>query len=144
VIDGDARGFRIALADDVYVNPPPGGLDGLAVLGEAGWGVMALPATEYPAGMTGRILADVAEQVLEFHRHGYAIVLIGDGGRAGEALAAVGVPFPAQLIPQTAAQLREFLAAADHPAAAERPAAAVHPAAPGHPTTADRPAPAAS
>jgi hypothetical protein len=118
VIDGDARGFRIALADDVYVNPPAGGLDGLAVLDEAGWGVMALPATEYPAEMTGRILADVAEQVLEFHRHGYAIVLIGDGGSVGEALAAVGVPFPAQLVPRTANELREFLATADRPAPA--------------------------
>jgi hypothetical protein len=125
VIDGDARGFRIALTDDVYVNPPPGGLDGLAVLDETGWGVMALPATEYPAEMTGRILADVAEQVLEFHRHGYAIVLIGDGGGVGGALAAVGVPFPAQLVPRTADELREFLATAEL-------------------ATADRPAPAAS
>jgi hypothetical protein len=132
VIDGDARGFRIALTDDVYVNPPPGGLDGLAVLDEAGWGVMALPAAEYPAEMTGRILADVAEQVLEFHRHGYAIVLIGDGGGVGGALAEVGVPFPAQLVPRTTAELREFLAAAEHPAAADGPA------------TANRPAPAAS
>jgi hypothetical protein len=132
VIDGDARGFRIALTDDVYVNPPPGGLDGLAVLDEAGWGVMALPATEYPAEMTGRILADVAEQVLEFHRHGYAIVLIGDGGAVGAALAGVGVPFPAQLVPQTADELREFLATADRPAAADGPSAA------------NRPAPAAS
>ena len=125
MIDGDARGFRIALTDDVYVNPPPGGLDGLAVLDETGWGVMALPATEYPAEMTGRILADVAEQVLEFHRHGYAIVLIGDGGGVGGALAAVGVPFPAQLVPRTADELREFLATAEL-------------------ATADRPAPAAS
>jgi hypothetical protein len=123
VIDGDARGFRIALTDDVYVNPPPGGLDGLAVLDETGWGVMALPATEYPAEMTGRILADVAEQVLEFHRHGYAIVLIGDGGGVGGALAAVGVPFPAQLVPRTADELREFLATAE-PATANRSAPA--------------------
>ena len=60
----------------------------------------------------------MAEQVLEFHRHGYAIVLIGDGGGVAGALAAVGVPFPAQLVPRSAAELREFLAAADRPAAA--------------------------
>ena len=56
-MDGDARSFRIALAADSYVNPPPGGVDGLAVLGEAGWVVMQLPDPGYPAEMTGRILA---------------------------------------------------------------------------------------
>ena len=53
MIDGDARGFRIALTDDVYVNPPPGGAGRAGRPGRGGWGVMALPATEYPAEMTG-------------------------------------------------------------------------------------------
>ena len=32
----DERSFRIALVADRYVNPPPGGLDALAVLAAAG------------------------------------------------------------------------------------------------------------
>jgi hypothetical protein len=31
----DERSFRIALVADRYVNPPPGGLDALAVLARA-------------------------------------------------------------------------------------------------------------
>ena len=48
-MDGDARGFRVALTADRYVNPEPGGFDGLAVLDAEGWGVMQLPAADYPA-----------------------------------------------------------------------------------------------
>ena len=98
-MEGDARSFRVALTADAYVNPPPGGVDGLAVLDEAGWGVMQLPAADYPAGMTGRILADIAEQVLEFHRHGYDIVLVGEHAGLAGALADVAVPFPAGISP---------------------------------------------
>ena len=47
-MDGDARGFRVALTADGYVNPARGGFDGLAVLDAAGWGVMQLPAPDYP------------------------------------------------------------------------------------------------
>lgn len=112
---GDARSFRIALTADAYVNPPPGGVDGLAVLDEAGWGVMQLPDAAYPAEMTGRILADVAEQVQEFHRHGYDIVLVGEGGGLAAALAGVGVPVPDQVIPASAAELRQFLGARPAP-----------------------------
>jgi hypothetical protein len=115
-VHGDARGFRIALTDDVYVNPPPGGLDGLAVLEAAGWGVMQLPAADYPAGTRARILASVADQVQEFARHGYAIVLVGEGAGVDEALAAAGVPAPPRLSPGTAGELRAFLDAAPEPA----------------------------
>jgi hypothetical protein len=37
-----------------YVNPAPGGFDGLAVLDAAGWGVMQLPAADYPAATRAR------------------------------------------------------------------------------------------
>ncbi|MEP7024060.1 MAG: hypothetical protein ABJB47_09685 [Actinomycetota bacterium] len=121
-MEGDARGFRIALTADTYVNPPPGGLDGLAVLDAAGWGVMQLPAADYPAQVTARILADVAEQVQEFHRHAYDIVLIGgDDGGLATALDAVGVPFPAQIVPSDAAQLQRFLDGRPAPAALRPP-----------------------
>jgi len=114
-MDGDARSFRIALTADAYVNPPPGGVDGLAVLDQAGWGVMQLPDTAYPAEMTRRILADVAEQVQEFRRHGYDIVLIGEQADLAAALADAGLPVPDQVIPASAAELRQFLGARPAP-----------------------------
>jgi hypothetical protein len=114
-MDGDARSFRIALTADAYVNPPPGGVDGLAVLDEAGWGVMQLPDPAYPAEMAGRILADIAEQVQEFHRHGYDIVLVGQGDGIAAALADAGVPAPDQVIPANPAELRQFLGARPEP-----------------------------
>src|SRR6266702_2855912 len=98
-MDGDARSFRVALTADAYVNPPPGGVDGLAVLDQAGWGVMQLPDAAYPAEMTRRILADVAEQVQEFRRHGYDIVLIGEQADLAAALADAGLPVPDQVLP---------------------------------------------
>ena len=121
-MDGDARSFRIALTADVYVNPPPGAVDGLAVLDEAGWGVMQLPDAAYPAEMTARILADIAEQVQEFHRHGYDIVLIGEGGGIMAALAEADVPAPDQVIPADAAELSQFLGARPEPQVIRPPA----------------------
>jgi hypothetical protein len=105
----DERSFRIMLAADRYVNPPPGGLDAVAVAEQTGWGVMQLPADDYPPKVAEPILAEVAEQMEEFSRHGYAFVLIGDRTGLAEALAKVGVPLPDAISPGTAAQLAEFL-----------------------------------
>ncbi len=116
-MERDERSFRIALTADRYVNPPPGGLDGLAVLAEAGWGVIQLPAEDYPAVVAERILAEVAEQVREFHSHGYELVMVGECDKLGGALAAVGVSVPDQVIPASAAELRAFLDARPAPAA---------------------------
>jgi hypothetical protein len=116
-MDGDARSFRVALTADAYVNPPPGGVDGLAVLDEAGWGVMQLPDPAYPAEMTRRILADIAEQVQEFHRHRYDIVLVGEDGGIVAALAEAGLPAPDQVMPADADELRRFLGARPAPKA---------------------------
>jgi hypothetical protein len=121
-MDGDARSFRIALTADAYVNPPPGGVDGLAALDEAGWGVMQLPAADYPAEMAGRILADIADQVLEFHRHGYDIVLVGEHAGLAGALADVAVPLPEQVVPDNAEELRRFLGARPAPQVIRRTA----------------------
>jgi hypothetical protein len=63
------------------------------------------------------MLAEVAEQVQEFHRHGYQLVVIGESGRLAGALAAVGVPFPDQVIPASVTELRAFLHARPLPAA---------------------------
>ena len=105
----DQRSFRIALVADRYVNPPPGGLDALAVLAEAGWGAMQLPADDYPARIATRVLAEVAEQAEEFSRHGYDFVLIGHRDGLAEALDATGLGVPDQIVPSGAAELLGFL-----------------------------------
>ncbi|HSS90177.1 MAG TPA: hypothetical protein VLL69_12730 [Streptosporangiaceae bacterium] len=105
----DGRSFRIVLAADRYVNPPPGGLDAVAVAAQAGWGVMQLPADDYPPEVAGPLLAEVAEQMEEFTRHGYGFVLVGERAGLAEALADAGVPLPDGISPGTAAQLAGFL-----------------------------------
>ena len=106
----DERSFRIMVVADGYVNPPPGGLDAVAVAAEKGWGVMQLPADDYPPDVAGPLLAEVAEQMEEFSRHGYGFVLVGERAGLAEALTQAGVPLPDQASPGTAAQLAEFLA----------------------------------
>jgi hypothetical protein len=106
----DARSFRIALVADRYVNPPPGGLDALAVAAQLDWGVMALPADDYPDEIAGPLLAEIAEQAEEFVRHGYGLVLVGDRAGLAGALAGTGIPVPDSISPQTTAQLADFLA----------------------------------
>ena len=121
---GDERSFRVALVADRYVNPPAGGLDGLAVLAAAGWGVMQLPDDAYPAEVARLLLAEVAEQVEEFSRHGYLFALVGERDGLGEALAPAGVAVPPRVVPASAAELSEFLAAQPGPpalAAADKP-----------------------
>ncbi len=114
---GDERSFRVALAADRFVNPAPGGLDGLAVLAAAGWGVMQLPDDAYPAEVARPLLTEVAEQVEEFSRHGYLFVLVGERDGLGEALARVGVDLPPRVVPTSAGELSEFLAGLPDPPA---------------------------
>lgn len=121
----DERSFRVALVADRYVNPAPGGLDGLAVLAAACWGVMQLPDDAYPDEVARLLLAEIAEQVEEFSRHGYAFVLVGERAGLEEALARVGVGVPPGIVPASAGELSEFLAAQPDPpalAATEKPA----------------------
>ena len=105
----DERSFRIMLVADGYVNPPPGGLDAVAVAEQTGWGVMQLPADDYPPEVAEPLLAEVAEQMEEFSRHGYGFVLVGERAGLAEALAHVGVPLPDQISPRTSSQLADFL-----------------------------------
>jgi hypothetical protein len=111
----DERSFRIALVADRYVNPPPGGLDALAVLAAAGWGAMQLPADDYSAEIAARVLAEVTEQAEEFSRHGYDLVLVGDREGLAEALAAAGLGVPDRIVPSDAAELLAFLNAQPAP-----------------------------
>jgi hypothetical protein len=123
----DARSFRIALVADRYVNPPPGAPDtpdAVAAATQAGWGVMQLPPADYPAEVTGPLLAEVAEQVEEFSRHGYAFVLVGEHPGLAEALARVGVRVPERITPATSVELLEFLDGRPEPAAGWDPSQA--------------------
>ena len=113
----DERSFRIALVADRYVNPPPAGLDALAVLATAGWGVMQLPDDAYPAEVARLLLAEIAEQVSEFSRHGYTFVLVGERAGLEEALGLAGIALPDRIVPASAGELGEFLAAQPVPAA---------------------------
>jgi hypothetical protein len=102
-VEGDERGFRIAVCADAFVNPEPGGLDALAVCERAGYGVMQLPATWYPEEVAAGWIEQVAEQLDEYLRHDYTVVLVtsahdaaGDRQRdaLGAALAAIGHELP--------------------------------------------------
>lgn len=108
-MDPDQRSFRVALVADRYVNPPPGGLDAMAVLLGADWGAIQLPSDRYPDDVAVPLLDQVAEQTEEFHRRGYDIVVIG--GRVGldGALAAAGVPPPDRIDAGSAQELADFL-----------------------------------
>src|SRR5439155_11293052 len=72
-MEGDERGFRVALIADELVNPPEGGIDGLALLEEQDWGAIQLPSAEYEPAVAGPLLEQVAEQADEFARHGYVL-----------------------------------------------------------------------
>ena len=102
-MEGDLRGFRVAVCADALVNPEPGGLDALEVCERAGFGIMQLPATWYPEDVAAGWLEQVAEQLDEYLRRGYAVVLVmpvGDPAAAGQrealaaALAAIGHALP--------------------------------------------------
>ena len=110
-MDGDARSFRVALVSSELVNPPSGGFDALTVLQEEDWGVVQLPASDYPDDVAALLLEQVAEQTEEFSRHGYRLAIIGNRVGLDEALARRGIPLPPQLDPASAHQLKAFLSA---------------------------------
>jgi len=82
-MNGDARGWRMALVPDALVNPrhlPRAALANvLGVLEASGYGVLQLP----PPGEHGLLLAVIADQVAEYAHHGYAVVAIGVRGEPG-------------------------------------------------------------
>jgi hypothetical protein len=116
-MEGDERGFRIALVASELVNPADGGVDALAVLADTGWGVVQLPPAWYPDEAAGPLLEHVAEEVDEFARHGYDVVLVGARAGLADALARLGVTLPDAIVPADAGALHAFLAARPAPAA---------------------------
>lgn len=113
----DERSFRVALMADRYVNPAPGGVDGVAAAAQARWGVLQLPPDDYPADLVKLLLFEVAEQAEEFARHGYDLVLVGHCDGLADALARVGLALPDSTTPQTTAELARFLSARATPSA---------------------------
>jgi hypothetical protein len=85
-VNGDARGWRMALVPDTLINPPPGASaalpDVLRALEAGNYGVLQLP----PSGEHSLLLAVIADQVAEYAHHGYAVVAIGVQGEPGNGL----------------------------------------------------------
>ena len=85
-MNGDSRGWRIALVPDTLINPPHRAgaklPDVLGVLDANGYGLLQLP----PAGEHRLLLAVMADQVAEYAHHGYAVVAIGLRGEPGNGL----------------------------------------------------------
>ena len=85
-MNGDARGWRMALVPDTLVNPRDAARspfpNALEILEACGYGVLQLP----PPGEHGLLLAVIADQVAEYAHHGYAVVAIGVRGEPGDGL----------------------------------------------------------
>ena len=117
----DERSFRVVLVADGYVNPPPGGMDGDRRAAQTGWGVMQLPADDYPArGRASGSWPRWPSRSEEFSRHGYDFVLVGERDGLAEALARVGLRSRTGSSPRALLQLREFLDGRPSPQAASR------------------------
>jgi hypothetical protein len=85
-VNGDARGWRMALVPDSLINPrnPERAAlpDALGVLTACGYGVLQLP----PPGEHRLLLAVIADQVAEYAHHGYAVVAVGVREEQGDGL----------------------------------------------------------
>ena len=108
-MEGDARGFRVALVAGELVNPRDGEVDALAVLEQQDWGAIQLPAAEYPDAVATPLLEQAAEQAEEFSRHGYVLALVGRRDGLTEALPRYGLETPPAIEPGSAEELRAFL-----------------------------------
>src|SRR5215469_4951076 len=111
----DERSFRVALMADSYVNPAPGGVDGVVAAAQLGWGVLQLPPDDYPPDLVRLLLFEVAEQAEEFARHGYDLVLVGRRNGLAGALGRVGIGLPDRIMPESFVGLVEFLSSRPSP-----------------------------
>jgi hypothetical protein len=108
-VEGDKRGFRVALVAGELLNPTDGQVDALAVLQDEDWGAIQLPAAEYPDEVAAPLLEQAAEQADEFARHGYTLAVVRGHPGLAEALARYGVDMPPSVDPASAEELRDFL-----------------------------------
>jgi hypothetical protein len=83
-VNGDVRGWRMALVPDALINPKERSAlpDALGVLTACGYGVLQLP----PPGEHRLLLAVIADQVAEYAHHGYAVVAIDVRGEPDDGL----------------------------------------------------------
>ena len=84
-MNGDVRGWRMALVPDAFINVERDRAalpDVLGILTACGYGVLQLP----PPGEHGRLLAVIADQVAEYAHHGYGVVALGMRGEPGGGL----------------------------------------------------------
>ena len=105
----DARSFRVALIADEFVNPGRGGVDGLTVLDAEGWGAIPLPPNSCPSEVAAELLDHIAEQVDEFLRNGYDLVLIGSRTGVEDALKARRIWSVPWIQPASTGEIRAFL-----------------------------------
>jgi hypothetical protein len=102
----DERSFRVAVVPSELVN---GDLDVLGVLERAGWGAIVLPPSWYPEDVTNGLLAQFAEHIEEFVRHGYRVVCIGSCDRLSAALGELGIELPETIDARTEEELTRHL-----------------------------------
>ncbi len=85
-MNGDLRGWRVALVPDALINRPDPAREGLpdaiGALHAHGYGLLQLP----PPGDHGLLRAVIADQVAEYAHHGYAVVALGVRADPGDGL----------------------------------------------------------
>jgi hypothetical protein len=113
----DARSFRVALIADEFVNPGPGGIDGLSVLEGEGWGAIPLPPDSCPNDVATEILEHIGDEVEEFVRNRYDLVLIGSRGGIEDALMARNISAVPTIRPTSTEEIRAFLTGRPSPPA---------------------------
>ncbi len=74
----DGRSLRVALVSDAILNATAGSAaDRLrAGLNEQGWGIVALPPSDLPEDPARAWIANIADLIAEFTRHGLAAVVL--------------------------------------------------------------------
>lgn len=80
----DPRSEKVAVVAEAQL------VELLPVLREAGYGLMQLPPAGLAADTAAESLAQIAEQVAEYRRGGYEVVVAGDGAWCAELNAALG------------------------------------------------------
>lgn len=108
-MEGDERGFRIAVVPSELVNDSALGFDILQVLEQSGWGAIVLPPNWYPPELSADLLTQIAEHIEEFVRHGYDVVCVESCQTLAAPLAELAVPLPDTAPATRSDELSEFL-----------------------------------
>jgi hypothetical protein len=90
----EVRSRRIVIVPDALVNPAVNGIDGLAAAHRTGWGVMQLPALDYPPEVRQRALTELAAQVRVYQLASFDLAVAADRPELAQALEAAGASLP--------------------------------------------------